>query len=76
MLGKKKLSSSTIALMIIIMALIIIATLLSSCETLSQTRFALDAIQGDTSVSFSYGDGKAVVEAGQGANKIQFVGKR
>jgi len=53
-----------------------LALSLSACETLSDFKVGLDLLQGDASMTVQYGDGKAVVEAKQGDQKVRFVGQR
>jgi hypothetical protein len=49
---------------------------LTSCETLSRVNLALDVLDGESSVQVQYGDGKAVLQAKQGDQRIRLVGQR
>ena len=55
---------------------IALVTLSVGCESLRGLAFGLDVANSDTTISVSYGDGKGVVAAEQGGNRIGFNVRR
>jgi hypothetical protein len=50
--------------------------LAAGCAALEGLAFGLDVANADTTISVSYGDGKGVVAAEQGGNRIGFNVRR
>lgn len=61
--------SKHIAAGIVAIALI---TLSVGCESMRGLAFGLDVANAETTISVSYGDGKGVVAAEQGGNRVGF----
>ncbi len=49
---------------------------LAGCATLDGLAFGLDVANAETTMSVSYGDGKGVIAAEQGGNRIGFNVRR
>ena len=49
---------------------------LTGCATLDGLAFGLDVANAETTMSVSYGDGKGVIAAEQGGNRIGFNVRR
>jgi hypothetical protein len=52
------------------------ALLSAGCATLDGLAFGLDVANAETTMSVSYGDGKGVIAAEQGGNRIGFNVRR
>ena len=62
-----------IATLILVGAFIMLTT---GCATLDGLAFGLDVANAETTMSVSYGDGKGVIAAEQGGNRIGFNVRR
>lgn len=51
-------------------ALLFVGLALTGCETLEGIRFGVSVAQADTEISLSHGDGKTILGAQQGENKV------
>ena len=57
-------------------ALCVVALSMTGCATLDGLAFGLDVANAETTMSVSYGDGKGVIAAEQGGNRIGFNVRR
>jgi hypothetical protein len=62
-----------IATLILVVAFIMLTT---GCAALDGLAFGLDVANAETTMSVSYGDGKGVIAAEQGGNRIGFNVRR